>query len=413
VVQRRNTSSIVWCAREKVLIATARRVLVINVLRCVCVACLVGGGVAQRGPSDPIELWGKELLPPLSRTASEIAPVAGVTFLDSRQLVVYAVDKDLRQLSSRESPEQSSPFRLHVWIVDADSGKTNVHKEWGTRSSGSEVKATSNGILVKTGAIVRLYSADLSDARDLPVSLETNGTYYTSVSVSGNSIALVHYARKAEHFISHVDVIDANSLKIFYSSDQYPPTFHISMSDRTFLTVIGGALKRVEFRHPDQARIVPRPPSKNCPAGGSGTIVISDDLVAFRDCEAVIALNAKGDSYILSPFNGYGTGTPSQTSSCAPFFEEFSRKSSVASEGRFVAFVLPSLRIKRPLFGEQRTCLDAVRIGVFDLARKKQTSTIDVGIHVDAFDFALSPDGSRLAVLKGREVSVYSMVDGR
>jgi hypothetical protein len=47
---------------------------------------------------------------------------------------------------------------------------------------------------------------------------------------------------------------------------------------------------------------------------------------------------------------------------------------------------------------------------VYDLRRKQRVLTVDVDpLPKNGYDFALSPDGSKLAVLNGRRASVYSV----
>jgi len=138
----------------------------------------------------------------LSRARPGVAPDlfgssnrAGVAFLDDEQLIVYAVEPT-GLFSSRQSPEISSAFRLRVSLLDAKSGKQVMTKDWGTRPHDSAVQITSGGVLVKTGAIVKLYSTDFAQSRELPFALDPNGSYFTSVSASGKTIAISHYLKR-------------------------------------------------------------------------------------------------------------------------------------------------------------------------------------------------------------------------
>src|SRR5580704_8343058 len=90
---------------------------------------------AQPKPNDcHVPLWSADVVqdPTLRRTPARAKLIdssrAGVKFLDNDRLVVYEVDLQTSQLSSRESPNMSSPFRLRASILDARSGKKQLSK---------------------------------------------------------------------------------------------------------------------------------------------------------------------------------------------------------------------------------------------------------------------------------------------
>jgi len=401
-VERGHTTVItVWSSLRRI-------VTFAKVVGVVCSICFVGlTPAAQEAPGASVSLlWSQDLVPALRRTKSGMGRLSGVTFLDDTRLIAYAVDQDLSQLSSRISPEVSSSFRLHAWVVDATSGKVEAHREWGTRRQDSDVEATAGGLLVKTGGIVRLYSPDLAQARELPLELDPNGLYFTSVSITGRSIAVSHYFQAAQRWISHVDVLDANTLRIRYSWNQYPPVFGFSMADETFQTI---SLRRVgiaAFEHPGRSKLLLDEIKERCAADPGGGMV-SEQSILRRECNEVVLLDAGGSSYSLGPFNGRGSRWAGGNN-CTPFGTYY--RAAVASKGRFVALELPDLKIKKPLLAEWSTCVSGLAIAVYDLALKKRVITVKVDpLPMNDYHFALSPDASKLAILNDRNVSVYSL----
>jgi hypothetical protein len=363
-------------------------------------------------PNNEAPRWTKEILQDLGG-----APVlldsnrAGVSFLDDEKLLVYEVTPTGR-LSSRESPEISSAFRLHVSLLDAGSGGFILNREWGTRLHSTAVQVTTGGVLVKTGGIVKMYSRDFSQARDLPFALDPNGNYFTSVSATGKTIVISHYFQKDHNYISHINVVDASTSKIRSSWDQYPPIFHFSMSDERFVTAHDGVVATTEFDSTGGSKVVAvlAALKQGCAAGGVGPSVVSDDLMVLRDCNEVLVLTAAGVSSALDPFNGRGS-TAASAARCTPYNAGISGKVAVASGGaRFVALTLPALKIKKPLLAEWRTCLEGLQIVVYDLTLKQSMLRVSVDpLPKNDYDFALSPDGSKLAILNDRNVSVYSV----
>jgi hypothetical protein len=378
-----------------------------NTLRVMTwVVCVGWTFAAQTKLSDSeAPLWTEEIQQDLSN-------YAGVSFVNNEKLLAYEVDSS-GQLSSRESPQIASAFRLHVSLVDARSGKLILSRDWGTRLHNTEVQVTTGGVLVKTGSggIMKMYSPDFAQARDLPLTLDTNGTYYTSVSASGQTVAISHYFQKEHNYISHIDVLDANTLKIRRSWDQYPPFFHLSMSDEKFATAHNGVVALAEFGTTDHSKVlaVLDASKQRCAAGGSGLSMVYDESIVLRDCKEVLLVTASGVSSSLDAFNGRGS-TAAPGAECRSYNSEISRKSAVASGARFVALTLPSLTIKKPLLAEWHTCLDGLQIAVYDLAIKKRIFTVNVDpLPKNDYDFALSPDGSKLAILNDRRISVYSV----
>ena len=75
--------------------------------------------------------------------------------------------------------------------------------------------------------------------------------------------------------------------------------------------------------------------------------------------------------------------------------------------GRFVAVSLDTIEVKKHFLAESSQRVTATHIVVYDLILKKQILTVNVNpLPKNDYDFALSPDGSKLAVLNDRKVSV-------
>ena len=136
----------------------------------------------QKGPDSETPTWTKDALRDLSRPEKGASRFldsnrAGVAFLDEGQLIVYEVDLDTQELSSRASPEISSPFRLRLSVLDSASGKLIRTHEEGTRAHDSAVFITMGGVLVKTGDLLKLFSSDLTEKHDVPYTSDRSGSF--------------------------------------------------------------------------------------------------------------------------------------------------------------------------------------------------------------------------------------------
>ncbi len=90
--------------------------------------------------------------------------------------------------------------------------------------------------------------------------------------------------------------------------------------------------------------------------------------------------------------------------------ESLDRKIAIAQNGQAVA--VSANRRKGTDFWDtgKGIRLVATRLVVYDLSLKKPVLTVDVApLPKNDYDFALSPDGSELAILNDRKVSVCSV----
>ena len=361
-------------------------------------------------------LWGRDLVIGLDRRGGrerlEDSSRAGVTFLSSQQLLVYAVYRTSGQLSSRESPESSSPFRLHVWSVDSSSGQVRAEREWGTRVHDSAVQATAGGVLVRTGGIVKLYSPDLRDARELPFHLDANARVSTHVSPTGKTIVIDQALRAPNEkrwsnpSYNDLEVLDAASLATRYSwivSPQLYGRYSISDVGIVASTNVNGAVIRSSHFGSSEWNVIFDDPSRTCV--GDEPTAVTQEAVAIH-CKELTVITDFGDSFSLPIDFDALDGTAPET--CAAYTG--SDKTTVASGAQVIALSSHVERVKKHLLTEATVCLTAVRIAVFDLAHKKQIFALNIDpLPTNDYDFALSPDGSSLAVLNDRRVSVYSV----
>jgi len=351
-------------------------------------------------PARAVPIWSKEVLAgrenPRTGGTPHILPLdtnrAGVAFLSDGQLLVYEIDHDAGQLSSRISPEISSPFRLRLSLLDANSGKLAVNKDWGTRVHDSAIQVTAGGVLVKTGEIARLYTPDFAKSHDLTVPPENGSYLVTSVSPTGQTIMTNRISQKLN--VSHFDVLDASTLKVRYSWNQSPPLYHhYSISDRRIAAVDFNNHSIVVSEFGSNKWTTVGEPSGLCASMNMPTLYNDQQLV--YGCDRLIATST--DGHVLMTESYPSGDTPSG-------------KTVVAQRGRFIAVSLDTKEVKKHLLSEPSVRITATHIVVYDLILKKQILTVNVNpLPKNDYAFALSADGSKLAVLSDRKVSVYSV----
>jgi hypothetical protein len=318
---------------------------------------------------------------------------AGLFFTNSEQLIVYATEPS-GQLSSRVSPEVSSAYILRIRLFDIPSAKTLFTKDLATRPRGSTVLATTSGFLVKTGELIKIYSPDFANSRELSLPNFRQDLLYTSMSPTGKTIIVNRINQKSR--VGHFDVVDSSTSRAKVSWDQSPPLYRdYSTSDQEIaaLNSNGQSIVAREFGSTKWSDVYRNSSTRSGCFPDSPTMVAGGALVV-RSCKDLIFLNTTGVSYSLGSLDD----------------GQRSDKTAVAQGGGFVAVSVDSIEVTKHLLSEPSSRITGTHIAVYDLAQKKRILTVNVDpLPKNDYDFVLSPDGSRLAVLNDREVTVYSV----
>ena len=262
----------------------------------------------QKGPDSETPTWTKDALRDLSRPEKGASRFldsnrAGVAFLDEGQLIVYEVDLDTQELSSRASPEISSPFRLRLSVLDSASGKLIRTHEEGTRAHDSAVFITMGGVLVKTGDLLKLFSSDLTEKHDVPYTSDRSGSFRVSVSPNRETILFNRVIQDlpTKRPYSHFDVLDAMTMKIRYSWNESPPLYHhYSISDKEMAAVnlVRNFIEVAEFGTSRWTRVAE--PQGHCASMNMPTLYTNRQFV--YGCDKLIAMSTEGHILMTDPF---------------------------------------------------------------------------------------------------------------
>lgn len=238
-----------------------------------------------------------------------------------------------------------------------------------------------------------MYSPDFTQVRDLPLALDVDGLFFTSVSASGKTIAVSRVIERGHDvFFSHFDMLDSGTLKIRSSWDISPALYsHFSISDDKISALYRNVVV-AEFGNSNWNTILDTSKS-HCLAReqDSGPTLVTDVSLVVRDCDDLLLWTPRQGFQTLGSIDG---GTPS--------------KKAVAQDGRFVAVSVDTVEVKQHLLTEYSSRLSARHIAVYDLALRKLVLTVNIDpLPRNDYGFALSPDGDKLAILSDRKVSVY------
>jgi len=358
------------------------------------------GQTKSTDSSSPI--WSADVIQDLgpNRTAPfmEDRDRAGVIFLDSRQLVVHEVDLDTSQLSSRRSADVSSPFRLRVSVLDSSSGRSILAREWGTRVRHSSVLVSWGGILLRTGETLRLLSKDFVELESMPIPHPNPGEEWEMrVSASRKSVLLNYYKQdwKERVNFSRFTVLDGKTFEVRQTWTETPALHN------TLYSISDTAMATDEHLHtPEHIFISPFGKNRWEPIWQKSE----------RSCAGPAVLTFVTDNsfvYACKEFSFVSGGQVLMKQTFDKGQRPVAGKVSVTEDGKHVAISLQ--RVKGGFFDtEQHT--SSTRVVVYDLSSMVQVLTVNVHpLPKNDYDFALSPDGSKLAVLNDQRLSVYSV----
>jgi hypothetical protein len=350
----------------------------------------------SQDPTNPIPLWSAEALqeeftpirnPLAAMTIQRDRP--GVVFLDENRIVVYEVDST-GKLSSRLSPEIGSSFQLHASVFTSDAGRLVSTIDWPTRAHYSSIQAIAGGLLIRTGDKLTLISKNLGEIAKFTLPNLDRCT----LSVSATQRTILSNCLNNRLKISQFDVLDGNTLASRYSWTESPPLFHqysISDTEISATDVNQSSIIATRFA----SRVWKPIGDKSNPGCVGPQAMITDDQLVAGICNHISVLSTVGQPALLYPLDK-GRSLES--------------KIAVSLDGRLMALSSKILSIKKHVLSESDVELIGQDVAVYDLSRKKRVLMIDLTpLPKDNYDFALSPDGSKLAVLNDRRVSVYSV----
>lgn len=387
----------------------------------IAIFVLGAGSVSATRPKLPnceSPIWSTEVFADLSRsridaTRSPNSDHAGLTFLNAEELIVYEVDDHRGQTSSPTTFDVLNPFRLRLSVLDSASGKSGFSNEQQVKTADTAVFVTAGGVLVKSGGRMQLRSTDLAQERDVPFPLDRNSRFTLSVSASGRTIMLNEVIQdSAKQIHSHFEVLDAATLKLRYSWDQFPPLYHsYSISDQGIATLDFNSQSVVVSRFGSIRWDVAVSNSQQPGCLMISPTMVTNDTLVVQNCGVLLLQTGSGLPHSLGPFHTSDQCEPATaTNRCVPYDGRMLDKTVIASEGRFVAIYLGKIRTIRHILTESSVCLDGVQVAVYDVKLRKRVLTVNVApLPTSDYDVALSPDGSKLAILADRKVSVFAV----
>lgn len=393
-------------------ISLAARFLILCLLSS---AGAIGAGLEVGSVSGT---WSKDLRPvikgtPLAYVYSGTYEIKGplstsLWFVDNNTIVVTFVTQvnvgtDPR-LARREG--ENLPLRLQAIFLDSKTGAVETTREWPSESRNASIVATLEGKFVtQTGNELTLYGSNLEKLRSLMLSPSPSQfEWYATSSFTGKSLLLRLGHKEPEQSLFSWVWIKTENLQTVHSWEAQPEG-SVSITDdaialttmctsigcdptnikvkklSTDWTVIGLSYDRRIFFVNEDELFLPGDPSPNLTSKIPARLIHIDGQLAFSETE-----QSKASAWWNPPVR--------------------------SSEGR--RFVAPGLRVEgaHPILDvDGHTVLE--RLLIYDLLDRSPPYVLDVRgpkiKDLNERDFALSPDGSELAILDNETVRLFKL----
>jgi hypothetical protein len=325
-------------------------------------------------------------------------PVSSLWFLDDNRIVAtFVIREGKPSLSSREALDASSALRLRAIFLDAASGQITGTLSWPTSSRFARIIATHEGRFVtQTGSGLTLYSADLTEVRKLALPA-TEASWTSHSSPTGKNILFLSGGLGTISPVPWVWV-DADKLQVVLSWEDARTGWigisddKIAMTTCTWFHECEPGL-RVRGLATPWKTIVPTLPTYE-PRTTPRPQFVNDDRLLLLGPHAELVRTDGTVVFVEKQFSG----------GC---WSDGVLPSAVGSR-----FVVPACKLKGKV-----SALDVggsqllQRIFLYDVPFDRTSFVLDVeGPAVKGLtQFAVSPDGTRLAILNDEALEVLQL----
>lgn len=315
---------------------------------------------------------------------------SGLFFSDTGAVVGYFTTRaPMPGLSTRDQPGQ---FALRAVFMDGRTGATLAVNDWPARISGTTLLPVVGGdLIVQSDGKVQLFSRDLKLAKS--VTLPEKQKYedrYIKISPGRTVVWLVRDKFEAKGSGSTIERFDAQSLMQLSSREGEVMGRTFSVADVSIVRTYPQIGTRIELSQDGTIwQTILKPIDTWCV--GDPMFVSNTQLIA-AGCSHVVLVTTTGEVLLDDK---YDKAWHIETSPVA------------SRDGRFAAVSV--MKTKGGAFDTAVRRSDT-RIVVYDLLRKRRIWELPVSpLPHFVYRFALSPDGSLLAVMLDSVVKVYKI----
>jgi hypothetical protein len=342
---------------------------------------------AQLSPNNCEPMWSSYL--PNAKKLQREEGSLFIGFLDANQLVVSYVKPDKDDGSSKNSLQFAGYDRV-VSVLNAGTGELTLSHHWRVHRGTSSVYLGEGGILLRAGSRLAFYSKDLSTIRSIELSnANRDGQWSIAVSPTGKTFLLRHATGRG----STIEIRDGTTFLPRKSWTQDSELID------GFYTISDQAIVRAD---PPQRRILVSGFGKSAwqpitsqyqPGCINSPTLVNDSMLVSDICNSVALLKISGE-ILMTDHPGKGETVEAT-------------HSAVARNGEIFAVSL----VKGKGGGTFDTDVHRTHesVDIYSIESKTRIADVEITTPASEHQFAISPDGTRLATYVNGMVSEYML----
>jgi hypothetical protein len=319
------------------------------------------------------------------------SPLSGVDFVSEDEVLAYTVCRVGVALSLRDRFQPTDPNHLKGIVLDLASGAVKQHFDWPTHGHESFIRVTHRGdLLVRRDAQLNLLSAQgkpLAGARMAKSGRDNSMLFTMSPAVNAIAVAVTSSASNGQ-IMSGVAVLDSRNLQLLRQWPGQADLWAFAASPLAAAGVAGaGTLLGVRDLSANQWLMVARSRERSI----FQPVFVSDSEFAVPAQNDVQLFNTSGENL--------------GRISCPNAL-----KVAVSRDGAVLAMMCLGNSLGRSLLPSYGPQFGSITIDVYRLAPRHLLGSLDQpAAAAFSYDFALSPSGSKLAVIHNLELTVFQI----
>ncbi len=366
---------------------------------------LVATMAAEGWGSEPTPLWKVDVrqFGYVSFPRKAVRPTRlSVAFTDNAHIAVAWISPDRTESNHNKEPHWGDAAHVHVVVIDGSSGQKEGEKEWLTpfTYASPALAAIADGKFLNcTDNALRVLSAtlDVLQEQELPSHSTCNP------SPSGRTLLVVSLAEHSRQ----MKVMDTETFKVLFSWTEQRPVGEatISISDHWLLGYCGEpaelCVRRFDERwHPLHVTGVETRTDYRPRILAS---FVNDDVLAIKSETTTLATVEGAMLFQISPTpkRSLGLAVPSRNG-----------ESFVIVEGQLRGVKNENLDMY-PFYADDRADVYGIKDHHSDFTLKLQGTSPWAPWHIIENVLALSPDGSRLALISDGVLQIYAIPVGK
>lgn len=319
-------------------------------------------------------------------------PAAGVDFVSESELLVYTVCRGDVVLTRRDESGLAGVDHLKAVILDLATGAVKQRFAWPVQGRGVTVRVTHGSeLLVQRGNLLQLISTEGKPGAALRlVKVSPSDQTLVNLSSAVDPIVVVESSDiPGEKTVNGVAILDSRNLEVLADFHDNGESWNIAASSKAVVRTSDGG-SRLELKEfsggklPETWKTI-----WSGTRGDSRPVFLNEENLAFAVANVVLLFKA--------------TGKPTERIEC-----NHALRLRAARDGNAVGAVCPRVKGKR--VGVFPGEVPSNGIEVYRLSPFGPRETVPLDPNLDAgFDFALSPDGSKVAVIDRMHLTVHEL----